>query len=424
MDYQRRDLILGLGSAIAVASPIGAEAAQQRIQVRVWPGDESTRISIESPRRLKYTYMMLRNKRPYRLVLDIEGIQLSSQLSKTMPMIEDQDRYLKAIRTGQFKRNILRLVFELKNDVKASVNYSKPVASFGHRIIVEVEPTNADLMSRVIEETSNGVRYEQPRENLAQHNAVSETQREVKTDSRRRNSKTETLVVVVDPGHGGEDPGAIGKRRRTYEKNVVLAISRKLADKINRTRGMRAVMTRNRDVFLPLAKRAGIAIKERAHIFVSIHADAWINANARGSSVFTLSTRGASSLQARWLAQSQNRSDEIGGTIVRNVAKQAQSTVVDMLAEVKLRYGIQLGDEVLKEMAKLGPLHKSKVEYAQFAVLKAQGVPSILVETAFLSNPKDENRLRDARQQARMAEAIFEGIRNAVRADPSLLRQG
>ena len=195
---------------------------------------------------------------------------------------------------------------------------------------------------------------------------------------------------------------------------MVLAIAKKLASNVNATKGMRAVLTRNRDIFLPLSKRAAVAVKEHAHIFVSIHADAWINADAQGSSVFTLSTGQASSLQARWLAQSQNRADEIGGIAFKNAGQTAQSTLVDLLADVKLRYGIQLGDFILKELSKLGPLHKSSVEYADFAVLKAQGIPSILIETAFISNPKEEKRLRDSRHQAQFAKAIYDGIRTAV----------
>ena len=156
---------------------------------------------------------------------------------------------------------------------------------------------------------------------------------------------------------------------------------------------------------------------------MSVHADAWTNPRANGSSVFTLSTHGASSLQARWLAQTQNKSDEIGGMDFREVASQARSTVVDMLAETKLRYGIQLGDAVLEELSRLGPLHKSTVEYAEFAVLKAQGVPSILVETAFISNPKDETRLTNKREQSHFATAIYKGILTAVERDPSLLKQ-
>lgn len=422
MSSTRRELILGAIGALA-AQPLQAVAAP-RLQVRIWPGEESTRVSVESDRKLKYSYMVLRGKKPYRLVLDIEGLRLTAGLEKTLKSFKSSDKFIANIRPGQFKPNVLRIVFDLKSDVRAEVNYSKPIEQFGHRIIIDMEATNADTMRQVIARTGADVDSDK---NVGQAqskpNTVKETQRGTQRKPVKKTGKTETLVVVIDAGHGGEDPGAIGKRKKTYEKTVVLAIAKKLQAQIDRTRGMRAVMTRTKDEFLPLHKRAAVAVKQKAHIFVSIHADAWIKPDANGSSVFTLSVGGASSLQARWLAQTQNRADEIGGTVFKGVAKQARSTVVDMLAETKLRYGIQLGDEVLSELSKLGPLHKSSVEYAEFAVLKAQGVPSILVETAFLSNPREENRLRDARHQARLANAIFQGIRTAVRKDPSILKQ-
>ena len=423
MSTTRRELLLGLVGA-AAAQPLQALAAP-RLQVRIWPGDESTRVSVESDRKLKYSYMVLRNTKPYRLVLDIEGLRLTAGIENTLKNFKSSDKFIAGIRPGQFKPNVLRIVFDLKDDVRAEVNYSKPIEQFGHRIIIDLEATNADTMRQVIAQTgadADEVKKTKPAEK-PRPNTVQETRRVTQKKPAKKTGKTETLIVVIDAGHGGEDPGAVGKRRKTHEKTVVLAIAKKLEAQINRTRGMRAVMTRTRDVFLPLHKRAAVAVKQKAHIFVSIHADAWIKPDAAGSSVFTLSVGGASSLQARWLAQTQNRADEIGGTVFKGVAKQARSTVVDMLAETKLRYGIQLGDEVLTELAKLGPLHKDSVEYAEFAVLKAQGVPSILVETAFLSNPKEENRLRDARHQARLAQAIFKGIRTAVRKDPSILKQ-
>ena len=423
MSTTRRELLLGLVGA-AAAQPLQALAAP-RLQVRIWPGDESTRVSVESDRKLKYSYMVLRNTKPYRLVLDIEGLRLTAGIENTLKNFKSSDKFIAGIRPGQFKPNVLRIVFDLKDDVRAEVNYSKPIEQFGHRIIIDLEATNADTMRQVIAQTgadADEVKKTKPAEK-PRPNTVQETRRVTQKKPAKKTGKTETLIVVIDAGHGGEDPGAVGKRRKTYEKTVVLAIAKKLEAQINRTRGMRAVMTRTRDVFLPLHKRAAVAVKQKAHIFVSIHADAWIKPEANGSSVFTLSVGGASSLQARWLAQTQNRADEIGGTVFKDVASQARSTVVDMLAETKLRYGIQLGDEVLSELAKLGPLHKSSVEYAEFAVLKAQGVPSILVETAFLSNPKEENRLRDSRHQARLANAIFTGIRTAVRKDPSILKQ-
>lgn len=418
VDLTRRDLLMGVGGAAAAFSPLSALAAD-KLDLRIWPDDDSTRVSIESAKKLKYSYMILRGSKPYRFVLDIEGLRLTQSLEKGIKSLQLNDKFISAIRPGQFKPDVLRLVFDLKDDINASVHYAKPVANYQHRIILDLASTNADVMKRVIDES--GKQMQTASRKPSKPNTVKETQTQPRKPAKKP-TKAETLVVVIDPGHGGEDPGAVG-RRKTYEKTVVLAIAKKLAATINRTRGMRAVLTRNKDVFLPLSKRAGVAVKEHAHIFVSIHADAWTNADAQGSSVFTLSTGQASSLQARWLAQTQNRADEIGGIAFNEAAATARSTLVDLLAETKLRYGIELGDYVLTELAKLGPLHKSSVEYANFAVLKAQGVPSILVETAFISNPKEENRLRDSRHQARFARAIFDGIRTALQKDKSLVRQ-
>ena len=199
---------------------------------------------------------------------------------------------------------------------------------------------------------------------------------------------------------------------------MVLEIAKKLANQINRTRGMRAVLTRTTDVFIPLHKRAQRAVSEKAHLFVSVHADAWTSSSAHGASVFTLSTTGASSLQARWLAQTQNKVDEIGGVDFSTVPQQARQAAVDMLAESKLIAGLQIGHAVLAEMGKVESLHKDSVESAEFAVLKAQGIPSILIETGFLSNPSDESRLRSSQHQTRVAQAVCRGVVRAVREYP------
>ena len=242
MSTTRRELILGAVGAVA-AQPLQALAAP-RLQVRIWPGDESTRISVESDRKLKYSYMVLRNKKPYRLVLDIEGLRLNANIEKTLKNFNSSDKFIAGIRPGQFKPSVLRIVFDLKDDVRADVNYSKPIAQFGHRIIIDLEATNADTMREVIARTgADADPVKEVKRQQSKPNTVSETQRVTQKKPPKKSGKTETLVVVIDAGHGGEDPGAIGKRRKTYEKTVVLAIAKKLEAQINRTRGMRAVMT-------------------------------------------------------------------------------------------------------------------------------------------------------------------------------------
>ncbi len=420
MSILRRDLLLGALSAPLVLHSESLLAAANKLELRLWPAEDSTRISLESGSKISYSMTIARNQRPYRVILDIKGLKLSQDFAQKLRAFKPRDQFVSAVRAGQYKRDVVRVVFEIKKDACVRAHAAKPIAGYAYRLILEIESPSADPMDRVVSNTS----VRQSRQAASSSNRIVENkpQPAPKKPPVKRGSRPETLIVVIDPGHGGEDPGAVGRTYKTYEKRVALQISQMLAQNINGTRGMKAIMTRNRDVFIPLYKRAGIAVKNRAHLFISVHADAWTKASAHGSSVFTLSIGGASSLQARWLAQTQNRSDEIGGLEFKNVAQQARSTVVDMLAETKLRYGMQLGGEVLGELSKVGTLHHDTVESAQFAVLKAQGVPSILVETGFLSNPYDEKRLRDPAYQKRIANAIFRGICNAVQDDPSLLR--
>lgn len=431
MDYTKRDFLKLTAGAALVSSPIAAIVGES-IKMNFWVEDEATRIAIETLTEHHFTHSVLRFQKPLRLVLDIENMTKTAAIEKAIREIKTDDRYIAGIRVGQFKPTVLRIVFDLKQDVTANVTHVNPVADIGHRIMIEIAGKDYDPLAKLIAETpsetpsKSSVEKKAEKENSAaakksQPPTTKKPAKEPQVNPEKKKT-FETLIVVVDPGHGGADPGAIGRRRHTYEKDVVLSIAKKLAARINATPGMRALLTRNRDIFIPLHKRAQFAVKNRAHLFVSIHADAWDSPKAKGSSVFTLSVRGASSLQARWLAQTQNESDAIGGTVFRDVGSSAIGTVVDMLAEMKLRYGIELGDAVLEELAKLGPLHKDTVEYAQFAVLKAQGIPSILVETAFISNPSEELKLRNNTHQNRFAEAIFKGIDIAVKRNPSLLK--
>lgn len=374
---------------------------------------DSLNLTIVTQSKVLYRTYYLGFSENRRFVVDMEPMTLTPEITRAVAAVKLQPSFARSVRVGQFKENTVRLVIDLADGIEAVA--SSPNVGLTQIIRVDLsEKSPADPLAQIVS-TSGAASVSktpvEPKKEIPPKKAVPAKKRQ-----------QETLVVVIDPGHGGADPGAVGKRK-TKEKTVVLAIAKQLAARINATRGMKAYLTRSTDVFLPLHKRAAFAINHKAHLFVSVHADAWTNPRANGSSVFTLSTHGASSLQARWLAQTQNKSDEIGGMDFRDVASQARSTVVDMLAETKLRYGIQLGDAVLEELARLGPLHKSTVEYAEFAVLKAQGVPSILVETAFISNPKDETRLTNKREQAHFATAIYKGILTAVERDPSLLKQ-
>ena len=425
MASNRRTLIFGAaGGSLFSLFPFAAAWAAQKFAVRLWPEDDSMRVSVETSSKIKYTYTVLRHNKPYRLILDLQGVAYTSAVAKKVAALKPDGKMISSVRGGQFKKGVTRLVFTLKEDIKVESYQLGPVANYGPRIMVNLLPTNADLMKRVIDRTSKKVDQANQQQAAKSNQKQPEQKAPAKQEAKNSARAAETLVVVVDPGHGGEDPGAIGKAQKTYEKHVALSIGRELVRRLNATSGVQAYLTRNSDVFIPLATRAQIGVQKKAHIFVSVHADAWLKPSARGSSVFTLSTHGASSLQARWLAQTQNRSDEIGGMMFKDVAKQARSTVVDLLAETKLRYGMQLGGEVISQLRKIGSLHKATVESANFAVLKAQGIPSILVESGFLSNPNDEKLLRTQAYQQKVAQAIYFGIINAVKDDPSLLRLG
>lgn len=416
MNTSRRVLLFsGVGLGLAAASPLLAAPAESpiRFSSKKAANDLTLTIDIASDVRYRTYYLGFSENR--RFVIDLEPMVLTESLKSSVANFKVDNNFARALRVGQFKENTVRLVIDLADKVNADAK--SPTVGATKRLTVTLN--NPALASAAL--------AHDPLEKILNEEPVPTQKKEVAKPTPQKKKpiakkKTpETLVVVVDAGHGGADPGAVG-RNKTKEKTVVLAIAQQLASRINATKGMKAYLTRRNDVFLPLHKRAALAITHHAHLFISVHADAWTTPRANGSSVFTLSTHGASSLQARWLAQTQNKSDEIGGMDFRDVAKEARSTVVDMLAETKLRYGIQLGDAVLEELSRLGPLHKSTVEYAEFAVLKAQGVPSILVETAFISNPKDEKRLTNKTEQKKFANAIYKGILSAVKKDPSLLK--
>ena len=414
MTTSRRLFVLGtVGVGLSLTGKPLLAATPSTMTLSAKQYADSLNLTIVTQSKVLYRTYYLGFSENRRFVVDMEPMTLTPEITRAVAAVKLQPSFARSVRVGQFKENTVRLVIDLADGIDAVA--SSPNVGLTQIIRVDLsEKSPVDPLAQIVSTSGAASVSRMPEA------PKKETPRPKTVPAKKKHQ--ETLVVVIDPGHGGADPGAVGKRK-TKEKTVVLAIAKQLAARINATRGMKAYLTRSTDVFLPLHKRAAFAINHKAHLFVSVHADAWTNPRANGSSVFTLSTHGASSLQARWLAQTQNKSDEIGGMDFRDVASQARSTVVDMLAETKLRYGIQLGDAVLEELARLGPLHKSTVEYAEFAVLKAQGVPSILVETAFISNPKDETRLTNKREQAHFATAIYKGILTAVERDPSLLKQ-
>ncbi|MFN3296437.1 N-acetylmuramoyl-L-alanine amidase, partial [Caldimonas sp.] len=240
-------------------------------------------------------------------------------------------------------------------------------------------------------------------------------------DGTARGRMNRLIIVALDPGHGGEDPGAIGPAG-TREKDVVLAIARRLRDRINAEPNMRAMMTRDADFFVPLRQRVEKARRVQADLFISIHGDAFTNPNARGASVYALSERGATSEAARWLANKENAADIVGGVNVKHNDAQVLRALMDMSTTAQINDSLKLGSAVLGHIGKVGRLHKPRVEQAGFAVLKAPDIPSILVETAFISNREEEQKLRSAAYQDQLAEALMNGIRRYFEKNPPLAR--
>ncbi|MBD1228738.1 N-acetylmuramoyl-L-alanine amidase AmiC [Xenorhabdus griffiniae] len=406
----RRRLLKGAAAVWLLSiSPIGYAATSKVIAVRIWPASSYTRVTLESNIPLKYRQFSLTN--PNRIVIDLQGIQLNSILSSMGAQVQRRDPYLKLVRAGQFNPKTVRLVFEIKQPVSPHIFTLPPIAKFKHRLVLDLYPKKAidvanDPLLALLEEYNSG--------NLEQ-NLPAQTRKPGKA------GKDRPIVIMLDPGHGGEDSGAIGKYK-TREKDVVLQIARRLRALIKREPGMKVYMTRNEDVFIPLTVRVAKARKMRADLFVSIHADAFTSRSARGSSVFALSTKGATSNTARFLAQTQNEADLIGG-VSKSGDKYLDHTMLDLVQTATINDSLKFGNEVLKRMGKINKLHKNSVDQAGFAVLKAPDIPSILVETAFISNLEEERKLKTAKFQQQVAESIFAGIKAYFKNGAELARR-
>ncbi|CFQ61611.1 N-acetylmuramoyl-L-alanine amidase [Yersinia frederiksenii] len=398
-NVRRRRLLQGAAAAWMLSvTRVGFAASSHIIAVRVWPSSTYTRVTLESNTPLKYRQFALKN--PDRIVVDIEGVHLNSVLKEISSQVQSGDPYLKQARVGQFDKNTVRLVLELKQSISPQLFTLKPFAEFKNRLVVDLYPqegtTSAedDPLLALLEDYNKG---------NVERTLPAEAPKAGKAGRDR------PIVIMLDPGHGGEDPGAIG-RNKTREKDIVLQIARRLQALIKKESNMRVFMTRNEDVFIPLKVRVAKARKLRADLFISIHADAFTNRAARGSSVFALSTKGATSTAARFLAQTQNEADQIGG-VSKSGDRYLDHTMIDLLQTATINDSLKFGKEVLNRMGKINKLHKNSVDQAGFAVLKAPDIPSILVETAFISNLEEERKLRTSQFQQQIAESIFAGIK-------------
>ncbi|EAT2433410.1 AMIN domain-containing protein [Salmonella enterica subsp. enterica serovar Livingstone] len=395
----RRRLLQGAGAMwLLSVSQVGLAAVSQVVAVRIWPASSYTRVTVESNRLLKYKQFALSN--PDRVVVDIEDVNLNSVLKGIGAQIRSDDPYIKSARVGQFDPKTVRMVFELKQNVKPQLFALAPVAGFKERLVMDLYPANAqdmqDPLLALLEDYNKG--------DLDKQVPPSQSGPQPGKAGRDR-----PIVIMLDPGHGGEDPGAIGKYK-TREKDVVLQIARRLRALIEKEGNMKVYMTRNEDIFIPLKVRVAKAQKQRADLFVSIHADAFTSRQPSGSSVFALSTKGATSTAAKYLAQTQNASDLIGG-VSKSGDRYVDHTMFDMVQSLTIADSLKFGKAVLKQLGKINDLHKNKVEQAGFAVLKAPDIPSILVETAFISNIEEERKLKTETFQQQVAESILAGIK-------------
>jgi N-acetylmuramoyl-L-alanine amidase len=424
---------------IALVAASVSFAAEKIVASRVWPAQEYTRVTLESPRPIRHQFFFVGN--PERLVVDLEGVELDDELKGLPAKVGANDPYIQSVRVGINRPNVVRIVFDLKTEVKPSVFPLAPVGEYKHRLVLDIYPAkpmdpllallapkpdpigeiaSAPVVAAVAGPDAPGV--EAPVLPVLKLDPGKARDAVREPAPKLAAKKMERLVIIaIDAGHGGEDSGARG-RHGTREKDVTLAIARLLKARIDQESNMRAVLVRDGDYFVPLMQRVAKSRRVQADLFVSIHADAWVRPDARGSSVFALSERGATSTAARMLAQRENESDLIGGVNFGAKDPILARTLLDLSLTATINDSLKLGKAVLTELGDVNALHKASVEQAGFAVLKAPDIPSILVETAFISNPDEEMRLKDSAYQEKMARAVLGGIKRYLAHNPPLAR--
>ncbi len=395
---------------------------------RVWPAQDYTRLTLESKQAIRHNMFNLSN--PERLVIDLEKVELGHALNDLAKLIGNNDPYIKSVRVGRFKPGVVRLVLDLKSEAKPQLFVLNPVSEYGYRLVLDVYPAHPlDPLMALLEkpktdtpETSatSGVTEHPAEKTSANDKPQSDTPPSGATTTPKQTEvRARTLIIAIDAGHGGEDPGARG-RYGSREKNVTLAIARRVKALVDGTPNMRGILIRDGDYFIPLDVRVAKAQKMNADLFISIHADAFIKPNARGSSVFALSQHGATSAAARALAKKENEADMIGGVNITMKDLYLRRTLIDLSQTATITDSLKLAKHVLNELGDINTLHRGRVEQAGFAVLKSPEIPSILVETAFISNPSEEHRLNDKNYQMKLANAILGGIKRYFAQNPAL----
>jgi N-acetylmuramoyl-L-alanine amidase len=467
------------------------------IAARVWPAQDYTRITLEAGKPIVYKMTLLQN--PERVVVDIDNVDVNPVLKSLSEKILGSDPYIAQVRVARFKPGTVRLVVDLKAEVKPTIFTLPPAGEYKHRLVLDIYPVKDPLMN-MLAELDQGVKPAevnsaganpaaqspqpqliaepklQPHGNIEQQiitqkdevkpvvepamqevqSAMNNSQIQVapvetvkagdkaveKTTEKITdktafvpdganlknipntsidNNWSRKITIAIDPGHGGEDPGAIGATG-SREKDITLKVAKKLKARIDNDPNMRAVLTRDGDFFIPLHGRVMKARKFQADLFISIHADAFTNPAARGSSVFALSEKGATSASARYLAKKENESDLIGGVSLNIKDPVLARTLLDLSQTATINDSLKLGKAVLGQIGNINKLHKNHVEQAGFAVLKSPDIPSILVETAFISNPEEERKLNDDEYQDTLVTSIFEGIKKYFATNPALAK--
>lgn len=449
-DPTRRTLLQG-GTLLLLLGAHQIARGASIVAVRVWPADEYTRVTIESDGELVAKPLFVPD--PPRLAVDIEGIELNPTLRQLVGSVLSDDPFISGVRVGQFTPTVVRLVLDLKQPALPQVFTLKPVAAYQYRLVFDLYPTKAidplaeliaqrlsdDALARGAQQAAKAAVAPDPlgelialqaRKASAPRPAAPPPATAAAPAPKPEATATDRLIIIaLDPGHGGEDPGAIGPNG-TREKDVVLQIAHRLRERINATtlngprgqQAMRAYLTRDADFFVPLQVRVQKARRVQADLFVSIHADAFFTPQARGASVFALSESGASSTAARWMADKENKADLVGGLNMGAKDSQVQRALLDMSTTAQINDSLKLGGALLGEIGNVGKLHKPRVEQAGFAVLKAPDIPSVLIETAFISNPEEEALLTSEAYQEQLADAVMRGIERYFAKNPPLSR--
>jgi len=443
--------------AVVLCLSAGLVRGASIVNVRIWPAPDYSRVTIESDSPLQATQSMVNN--PPRLAVDIAGISLNPALKELVAKVRQDDPNIAGIRVGQYTADVVRLVIDLKQSVRPQVFSLTPIAAYQHRLVLDLYPLQAidpldALIAQHVPTPAAGKAADPMADLLAQRGSrgdlppavagnsttpLGPPAKPVSTSKAVESTSpgafmgpsppltgTDRLIVIaLDPGHGGEDPGAIGPGG-TQEKNVVLQLAFLLRDRINaasvKGNPMRAYLTRDADFFVPLHVRVQKARRVQADLFVSLHADAFYTPAPQGASVFALSQGGASSSAARWMAAKENKADLIGGLNVKAKDAVVQSALLDMSTTAQISDSLKLGGTLLGEMGRVGKLHKGSVEQASFAVLKAPDIPSVLVEAAFISNPEEEKKLITEDYQNQIADALMRGISAYFGKNPPLAR--